>query len=115
MTIAETQRTRRRLACEQLEDRAVPATVALAAGVLTINGTAGDDRIRVFTDGSAIRVLDGTVEIGAFSPASVTSIVVNSGAGNDAVIIDPNLSQPVTFTDPADRNKFVAGGGAANF
>jgi uncharacterized protein GlcG (DUF336 family) len=115
MTIAETQRTRRRLTCEQLEDRAVPATVALAAGVLTINGTAGDDRIRVFTDGSAIRVLDGTVEIGAFSPGAVTSIVVNSGAGNDAVIIDPNLSQPVTFTDPADRNKFAAGGGAATF
>ena len=58
------------LGCESLEDRAVPATVALAGGVLTVTGTPGDDRIRIFTDGSAVRVLDGTVQIGAFAPAA---------------------------------------------
>jgi uncharacterized protein GlcG (DUF336 family) len=117
MHTAELQRTQPRaiLKCEKLEDRTVPATVALAAGALTVTGTAGDDRIVVFTDGVVIHVLDGTVEIGAFASAAVTSITVNSGAGNDAVIIDSNLTQPTTFTDPADRNKLVAGGGGTSF
>ena len=101
------------LGCESLEDRAVPATVALAGGVLTVTGTPGDDRIRVFTDGAAVRVLDGTVPIGAFAPAAVVAIAVNTGGGNDVVIIDPNLTQSVALDGGAGTNKLVAGGGAA--
>ncbi len=106
---------RTKLDCETLEDRAVPATVALAGGTLTVTGTPGDDRIRVFSDGGAIRVLDGTAQIGVFAPGAVTAIAVNTDGGNDVVIIDPNLTQPVALTGGDGTNKLVAGGGAATF
>src|SRR5947199_267089 len=89
-TDSRSAQRRTTLACEALEDRAVPATVALAGGVLTVTGTPGDDRIRVFSDGAAIHVLDGTTDLGAFSPALVTSITVNTDGGNDSVITDRN-------------------------
>ena len=96
---------------EALEDRAVPATVALVAGVLTVTGTPDDDRIRVFTDGTSVRVLDGSLEIGAFAQGAVTAIAVNGGAGNDAILIDPDLIQQATLNGSVGNNKLVAGGG----
>jgi uncharacterized protein GlcG (DUF336 family) len=99
------------LQCEKLEERAVPATATLAGGTLTVTGTADDDRIRIFTDGATIHVLDGTAEIGAFDPTTVTAITVNTDDGNNAVIIDPNLTQPVTLNGGNGTNKLVGGGG----
>lgn len=116
MQTAETRCVSRRslLKCEELEDRSVPATVSLTDGTLTITGT-GSDRIRVYTDGTTIHVLDGTVEIGAFAPSAVTAIQVNTPGGKSSAIIDPNLTQPTTFTDTGGNNKFAAGGGPATF
>ncbi|MFM8271642.1 MAG: hypothetical protein ACKODX_04825 [Gemmata sp.] len=90
----------------------MPATVALAGGVLTVSGTAADDRIRVVNDGT-LRVYDGTAEIGAFAPAAVASIVVNTLAGNDAVVVDPRVTQSAVINGGEGANKLVAGGGAS--
>lgn len=103
--------SRTRLHCEALEERAVPATAALAGGTLTVTGDPGADRIRVTNDGTALRVFDGTVQLGAFDPAAVTNIVVNTGAGNDVVVIDPNVAPPATIDGDGGSNKLVAGGG----
>ncbi len=99
------------LHCEPLEDRALLATAALAAGVLTVVGTDGDDRIRIVNEGAALQVVDGTAVIGSFDPAAVTGIVVTTGAGNDAVVIAPSVAQPATITGGDGTNKLVAGGG----
>ncbi|MBM3980387.1 MAG: heme-binding protein [Planctomycetes bacterium] len=99
------------LEVEALEERAVPATAALAAGTLTVTGTPDNDRVRVFTDGTTVRVLDGTQEIGAFAAGGVTAIDVNGGAGNDTILIDPNLFQQATINGATGDNKLVAGGG----
>lgn len=100
------------LKCEELEDRAVPATAALAGGALAVTGTAGDDRIRLVLENGTIRVFDGTAVIGNFDSAAVATISVNGAGGNDAVLIDPNIAQPATLTAVgAGTNKLVSGGG----
>jgi uncharacterized protein GlcG (DUF336 family) len=99
------------LTCEALEERAVPATAALAGGTLTVTGDPGGDRIRIINDGTALRVFDGTAQLGAFAPAAVTNIVVNTGTGDDVVVIDPNVTQPATINGDGGTNKLVAGGG----
>lgn len=101
------------LQCESLEERALLATAALNAGVLTVTGTAGDDRIRILNDGAALRVLDSTVEIGAFTSPAVTAIVVTTGEGNDAVVLAPEVLQPATLLGGNGTNKIVAGAGAS--
>jgi uncharacterized protein GlcG (DUF336 family) len=101
------------LDCEPLELRAVPATAALALGTLTITGDADNDRIRIVGEGGSLRVLDGTDELGTFVSSAVSSIVVNAGAGNDAVFVANEVLQPVTMNGGPGRDKLVAGGGAA--
>ncbi len=110
MHAAETY-SRTVLNCEALEERAVPASATLAGGTLTVTGDPDNDRIRIVNDGTAIRAYDGTVQLGAFTPAAVTNIVVNSGTGDDVVIIDPNVIQPAVINTDGGTNKLVAGGG----
>src|SRR5262245_274217 len=99
------------LDCEKLEDRAVPATAVLAGGTLTVTGDADDDRIRVVLEGANLRVLDGTQELGLFPSAAVTNIVVNTGDGNDTILIDRSVTHPATINAGAGNDKLVAGGG----
>jgi uncharacterized protein GlcG (DUF336 family) len=98
---------------EKLEERNVPSTATLAAGTLTVTGVAADERIRIFTDGTVIRVLDGTQVIGTFDPNAVTSIAVTTDSGNNSVIVDPNILVPVSINGGSGTNKFVGGGGSA--
>ncbi|QJW93047.1 heme-binding protein [Frigoriglobus tundricola] len=100
------------LGFEKLETREVFSAATLAAGTLTVTGTQADDRIRVYTDGTTIYVLDGTLQIGAFASTAVTQIVVNAAGAYNTVIIDPNVTQPAAITGDNGTNKFVAGGGA---
>jgi uncharacterized protein GlcG (DUF336 family) len=105
-------RRRRLLECEELEDRSVPATAVLTGTALTVTGGPGDDRIRIYSDGTALHVLSGTVDVGTFALGAVNSITVNTNPGaNDTVIIDPNLTQQVTLNGQGATNKLVAGGG----
>ncbi|MFO0824437.1 MAG: hypothetical protein U0792_15195 [Gemmataceae bacterium] len=78
------EKLRAALSCERLEDRVTPATATLAGGVLTITGDAGNDRIRVTSEGTNLQVMDGTTTLGTFTSDLVTSIVVNGSGGNDS-------------------------------
>ncbi|HEY1186211.1 MAG TPA: heme-binding protein [Gemmata sp.] len=91
----------------------MPATVALVTGTLTVTGTPGNDRIRIFSDGTGLHVLDSTTEIGRFASADVATITVNTGDGNDAVLIDPNVAQPAVLNGGDGANKLSAGAGAS--
>src|SRR5262245_10798520 len=101
------------LRCEPLEDRATPAPATLAAGTLTVTGTAADDRIRVVLEGDELRVLEGTNELGRFASAAVTTITIDGAAGNDTVIVGDSVTQPVNVSGGAGDDKLVAGAGAA--
>ncbi|MBY0459456.1 MAG: heme-binding protein [Gemmataceae bacterium] len=96
---------------EWLEDRMMPATAVLDGGGLTVTGTAGDDRIRVVLDGNNLQVLDGALVVGTFASAAVTDVTVNTGTGNDVVLVDPRVQQSATLNGGTGVNKLVAGGG----
>ena len=72
---------------------------SLAAGVLTINGTTGNDSI-------VLRQANGRVSIGGitatFASANVSSVVVNAGTGNDVVSLVGLKGQP--WTKPVTVN-----------
>src|SRR6185312_7153314 len=76
---------------EQLESRDVPASASLAAGVLTVNGTAGADSL-------VLKQANGRVSVTGltrtFEAANVSSIVVNANAGNDTVSLVGLTAQP---------------------
>jgi len=105
-------RKRIELRCEQLEERTVPAATAMfAAGTLTVTGTAASDSIRVLLDGANLRVINGSTDIGRFASASVTSIVVKAGAGNDTVRVGDNVTQQARLYGETGGDKLIAGGG----
>jgi uncharacterized protein GlcG (DUF336 family) len=101
------------LSCEMLEDRALLATATLAAGTLTVTGTAADERIRIFNDGTNLQVLDGTSLLGVFNQFAVGNIAVNTGEGNDSVVVAGNVTQPTALNAGNGNNKIVAGTGAS--
>jgi Ca2+-binding RTX toxin-like protein len=81
-----------------------PATFAtLSGGALLVQGTSGDDIITVQTDGNGnlTATLNG-VTSRSFALASITSIDVEAGAGNDLVTIDSSM--------PASLGVSVQGG-----
>lgn len=97
-----------RLNVERLEIRSVPAvTATLAAGVLTVTGDAGRDRIDVRNDDSLLVVLDHGRPVGSFSSAAVATITINSGAGEDFVRIHPGVTQAVTFDGGTENDVFI--------
>lgn len=81
---------------QPLESRQL-LSAAVADGVLTVTGTAKNDRITVFLsrDGETITVKEQSgnrfrkkaTTSTEFAAADVTSIVVNAGAGNDSVTL----------------------------
>jgi len=102
------------LRCDELEAREVPAvTASVAAGTLTIAGTPGNDRIRVYQDGGSLVVLSGTEQILNMPSAAVSNIVIAGGDGNDSLIVANNVTQPVQIDGGNGQNKLVAGGGNA--
>jgi calpain family cysteine protease len=78
---------------ERLETRDVPATASLMAGVLTVNGTTGNDSI-VLRQANGRVSIDGLTK--TFAATSVNSVVVNAGAGNDTVSVSRLKAQPWT-------------------
>src|SRR5262249_26283275 len=91
-----------------------PSTASVVAGVLTVTGTPGDDRIRVYLDAANLVVLDGTTEIARVASASVTSIAIDTGDGDDTAVVDPDVTQPATLSGGDGRTKLAAGGGSAS-
>ena len=73
---------------ETLNDRTLPSTASLTGGVLTITGTNLNDVIVVKTVNNTISIVGTPITVGATTKTSVpkgdvTSIVVNSLAGNE--------------------------------
>lgn len=75
----------RELRLQRLEERDVPAAgISLQAGVLSIQGTAGDDRIFVNSvNGQVQATLNGATQ--SFDPAQVQTVVLIGDAGNDRI------------------------------
>jgi uncharacterized protein GlcG (DUF336 family) len=106
-----------RLVLDRLEDRAPVASLiaggstVLAGGVLTYNGTAGNDHVMIRFENGLITVTDQSGTLGRFAPGAVTNIVVNAGAGNDNVRIASNVNQPATINGGDGNDVLSAGGG----
>lgn len=97
--------------------RLLSASVSLAAsGVLTVNGTSGNDVIRITLDATNPRQLDvitnGTTK--SFTASSIKSITVNAGAGNDDVEVlelNGSITIPMTLLGGAGNDTLVGGSG----
>lgn len=92
-----------KLRMEVLEARDVPTTATLTDHTLTITGTSGDDSIIVKQTDTQTTVSGVS---GSFQNYQINLIVINSGAGDDTVILD---ASGFTVTKPA-----VIRGGAGN-
>ena len=94
---------------EDLETR-VLLSHTLAGGVLTITGTSGKDTITLKLLGNQITLSDDGV-VSNFTPASITSILINAGDGNDVVTSDPGIIAPTTILGGPGNDSLVGGGG----
>lgn len=77
---------------ESLDDRSL-MSVTLSNGLLTVVGTTGADQIRVtLASPTVLQVtVDTTGDIRQFNLSAVNSILVRALAGNDFVLIGPNI------------------------
>jgi uncharacterized protein GlcG (DUF336 family) len=94
--------------CELLEARNAPA-----AGPVTVTGSPGDDRFRVFRDGPDLVVLGGTAELLRVASDSVSGLTIRGEGGNDSLVVDDAVTQPVDLDGGAGDDKLAGGGGAA--
>lgn len=102
------------LTCDELETREMPAVTAmLAAGTLTLTGSAADERITVFQAGADLVVWDGTEEVLRAASAAITNMIIDGGSGNDSIRVASSVSQPAAISSGAGKNKLVAGAGDA--
>jgi Ca2+-binding RTX toxin-like protein len=85
--------------------------VQLNAGVLSFEGSGADEQISLWADGGALVVwLDGFEQ--RFDIASVTSIELDGGGGNDLLKLNPGLAIPASISGGDGNDKLI--GGAAN-
>ena len=108
---------RTRPALEQLEDRAVPATVVsqLIGAQLIVTGTQGPDRIRVDTDANQQNVIVRSFgqEIGRYPIAAVSEVLINGQAGNDIIAVAPSIKISTVIAGGDDNDILQAGTGNA--
>lgn len=108
---------------EALETRTLPAAqvvASLAAGVLTIEGTPGADRIALWQGQNQLAVLGVNIAVNgkpvtSVASGSVQKIVVNALGGDDVVLLNQDKygSQRVTqpaLIDGGDGNDYLAAG-----
>jgi RNA polymerase sigma factor (sigma-70 family) len=79
---------------EELETRKL-FSASLSAGVLTVNGSAGNDQIQVSMSYgplfNIVNVVENGVTTGSFISSTVTSISVYGNAGNDTIAIGAGI------------------------
>src|SRR5262245_32511222 len=77
---------------ESLENRRLFTTAVLNAGLLTINGGAGDDLITVTEDQGEVHVEWSTSssDLTTRDYSAVTAININGGRGDDAIYYEGN-------------------------
>jgi hypothetical protein len=93
--------------CETLESRRLFA-ITLVDGLLTVDGTAGNDTISLTSRGGTLTVRNGA-ERADVALADVDDVVVNALAGDDRVTLATRLDVPATI-DGGDGNDRLTGG-----
>jgi uncharacterized protein YkwD len=89
---------RARLGVETLEVRDCPAYASLYNGVLTVQGTEGNDKILISRSGDQIAAAGQWFAVG-----SIGLLVVSAGSGNDAIRDDSGLSAVIYAGAGNDR------------
>jgi Ca2+-binding RTX toxin-like protein len=82
----------------------------LVGGMLTVTGTTGKDSITLKLSNGQIALSDDGV-VSHFSAASITSIQISAGSGNDHVTSDPGITVPTTILGGPGNDSLVGGGG----
>src|SRR5436190_10078793 len=96
---------------EQLEARQLLAAVDLTGGVLTVQGTAKADNIRVNIAGNQVVVhLNRSTK--TFSTTGLDQLRVNAGSGNDKVDVTGKLGSILIDGGPGNDN--IRGSGAVD-
>src|SRR5690348_12562453 len=73
-----------------LESRRLLAGASLSSGLLTVNGTDSRDIITIFIERKNAKNLDVKINgsVKAFTLASVKSMLIQGGGGNDSISVD---------------------------
>jgi hypothetical protein len=114
------QRHRFRPVVDQLEARALPASVKarLVDGILTIVGTSRSDTVSIQQGGGKVSVLGLRISVDGrrlarLPVAAVTAIHVLAGNGNDTISVSPRVTLPVSM-DGGPGADWLAGGSGAD-
>jgi Ca2+-binding RTX toxin-like protein len=100
-----------RLLVEQLEDRNLPSTVVLNAGVLTITGTNLRDEVEVYRTNSTTLAVWDSGKVTTFSFAAVTQIQFTGLDGDDYF---SNFTVKPTNADGGAGHDWIEGGDGAD-
>jgi uncharacterized protein YkwD len=102
---APTSRKPIRLKLEHLEDRSVPATVALTGTTLTVLGGPINEQIDVTQSGGTI-----TANGQSFASSQVQRLVIDAGAGDDTIAVGAGVTAQ-TYIYAGGGHDLVTGGG----
>lgn len=96
---------------ETLGDRSLPS-VALADGLLSVEGTSGPDeiRVRLVSPGTLLVTVDSTGESQQFPLASVSGILAHALGGRDRVVIGAKLLVPAEVQGGGGGDTILGGG-----
>jgi Ca2+-binding RTX toxin-like protein len=100
----------------RLENRLVPATIAMANNILAVEGTNGADQLQLQVTGVSgsrseqmVTVSDGGHTMGMFPLGELKRIEIRGLAGDDKISVTGALRVP-TIIDGGDGNDSIAGG-----
>ncbi|MDP9175500.1 MAG: hypothetical protein M3O30_16785 [Planctomycetota bacterium] len=83
---------------------------SVAGGVLTVAGTSGNDRIVVELVGGRY-VVQENLQTETFDATLVQEVIVNAGAGNDTVVMAPDLTVAAVLNGGPGNDSLLAGAG----
>ena len=95
---------------ETLESRRLLSS-SLVNGLLTVNGTAGNDTISLSVSGSNIQVSQTGSVTKNFATSSVQKILINALGGNDKVTVANAITKPTTINGSSGNDSLTSGGG----
>jgi uncharacterized protein (TIGR03118 family) len=90
-----------------------PVTATLFDGVLTVDGSQGNNNIKVQSSHGNIQVTAGGKQIGSFGATSVNTVEVFGLGGNDTITVASSV-HATTLVDGGAGNDKIFGGGGPN-